>query len=104
VGKWTWAKDQQFAPPGTFFHQFVVPVIPEVRKDCTYGQLAGMVLPKDIIGLRTCEVLFYPVAKQLIISPSCSKYILPSGHAYSDKMKNSQFREFMYTHFFSSVV
>jgi hypothetical protein len=63
VGKWTWAKDQQFAPPGTFFHQFVVPVIPEVRKDCNYGQLAGMVLPKDVIGLRTCEVLFYPLAK-----------------------------------------
>lgn len=57
MGKWTWAKDQQFAPPGTFFHQFVVPVIAEVRKDCTYGQLAGMVLPKDVKGLRTCEVI-----------------------------------------------
>ncbi|KAG0623686.1 hypothetical protein M758_3G193600 [Ceratodon purpureus] len=56
VGKWTWAKDQQFAPPGTFFHQFVVPVIAEVRKDCTYGQLAGMFLPsQDVRGLRTCE-------------------------------------------------
>jgi hypothetical protein len=57
VGKWTWAKEQQYAPPGTFFHQFVVPVIQEVRKDCTYGQLAGMVLPSmDVKGLRTCEV------------------------------------------------
>lgn len=56
VGKWTFAKDQQWAPPGTFFHQFVVPVISEVRKDCTYGQLAGMVLPKEgVKGLRTCE-------------------------------------------------
>lgn len=59
VGKWTWAKDQQFAPPGTFFHQFVVPVIQEVRKDCTYGQLAGMCLPKDVKGLRTCEVYIF---------------------------------------------
>lgn len=57
VGKWTWQKDQQWAPPGTHFHQFVVPAIGEWRKDCTYGRLAGMKLPdRGVKGLRTCEM------------------------------------------------
>lgn len=57
VGKWTWAKDQQWAPPGTHFHQFVVPPISPLRTDCTYGMLAGMLLPASAIkGMRTCEM------------------------------------------------
>jgi len=57
VGKWTLGKDQQWAPPGTHFHQFVVPQIGELRKDCTYGRLAGMRLPTEKVrGMRTCEM------------------------------------------------
>ncbi|CAM6108701.1 unnamed protein product [Calypogeia fissa] len=55
MGKWAFAKDQKWAPAGTHFHQFVVPPISELRKDCTYGELAGMRLPKAVKGLRSCE-------------------------------------------------
>lgn len=57
MGKWTWEKDQRWAPTGTHFHQFVVPPIAECRKDCTYGRLAGMKLPvAGVKGMRTCEI------------------------------------------------
>ncbi|CAM6110926.1 unnamed protein product [Calypogeia fissa] len=55
MGKWAFAEDQKWAPPGTHFHQFVVPPISELQKDCTYGELAGMRLPKAVKGLRSCE-------------------------------------------------
>ncbi|KAH9330263.1 hypothetical protein KI387_002371, partial [Taxus chinensis] len=55
VGKWIAYKEQKCAPPGTHFHQFVVPPIFELRKDCTYGKLAGMQLPDAAEGLSTCE-------------------------------------------------
>ncbi|EFJ31967.1 hypothetical protein SELMODRAFT_408343 [Selaginella moellendorffii] len=55
VGKWIFAKDQSWAPPGTFFHQFVVPPVAEIRKDVTYGKLSGMYLPKNHEGLHFCE-------------------------------------------------
>ncbi|CAI7834426.1 unnamed protein product, partial [Closterium sp. NIES-54] len=48
--------EQRHAPPGTHFHQFVVPPIAEVRKDCTYGKLAAMRLPDDVENLKFCEV------------------------------------------------
>jgi hypothetical protein len=57
IGKWATPNDQKWAPPGTHFHQFVVPNIIESRQDCTYGKLAAMHLPKEIKGLRSCEVL-----------------------------------------------
>ncbi|CAK9238256.1 unnamed protein product [Sphagnum jensenii] len=56
-GKWTLNADQQWAPPGTNFHQFVVPAVREIRKDCTYAPVAGMILPKQTIGIHTCEVM-----------------------------------------------
>ncbi|WOG96836.1 hypothetical protein DCAR_0416173 [Daucus carota subsp. sativus] len=55
VGKWITAKEQNWAPPGTHFHQFVVPPIFTFRKDCTYGDLAAMRLPEDVEGLGCCE-------------------------------------------------
>ncbi|CAK9223339.1 unnamed protein product [Sphagnum troendelagicum] len=56
LGKWASAKDQAWAPAGTKFHQFVVPTVDEVRtKDCCYGALAAMKLPKDVKGLDCCE-------------------------------------------------
>ncbi|BFI24687.1 aldehyde decarbonylase [Marchantia polymorpha subsp. ruderalis] len=55
MGKWISHKDQQMAPRGTHFHQFVVPGIPEIRKDCTYGKLAAMRLPTQVKGISTCE-------------------------------------------------
>jgi hypothetical protein len=33
----------------------VVPPIIEFRRDCSYGKLAAMRLPKDVQGLGTCE-------------------------------------------------
>ncbi|TVU08367.1 hypothetical protein EJB05_41770 [Eragrostis curvula] len=55
VGKWLSLREQRWAPPGTHFHQFVVPPIIGFRRDCTYGKLAAMRLPKDVEGLGSCE-------------------------------------------------
>nr|CAD1825585.1 unnamed protein product [Ananas comosus var. bracteatus] len=55
VGKWLSLREQQWAPPGTHFHQFVVPPIIGFRRDCTYGKLAAMKLPDDVQGLGVCE-------------------------------------------------
>uniref|UniRef100_A0A804UDL4 Very-long-chain aldehyde decarbonylase CER1-like C-terminal domain-containing protein n=1 Tax=Zea mays TaxID=4577 RepID=A0A804UDL4_MAIZE len=55
VGKWLSPREQRWAPPGTHFHQFVVPPIIGFRRDCTYGKLAAMRLPKDVRGLGACE-------------------------------------------------
>ncbi|XP_051187719.1 very-long-chain aldehyde decarbonylase GL1-1 [Lolium perenne] len=55
VGKWLSPREQRWAPSGTHFHQFVVPPIMEFRRDCTYGKLAAMRLPKDARGLGSCE-------------------------------------------------
>nr|TKW22051.1 hypothetical protein SEVIR_4G203500v2 [Setaria viridis] len=55
VGKWLSPREQRWAPAGTHFHQFVVPPIIGFRRDCTYGKLAAMRLPKDVEGLGCCE-------------------------------------------------
>ncbi|KAK1316372.1 Protein ECERIFERUM 3 [Acorus calamus] len=55
VGKWITPREQSWAPPGTHFHQFVVPPIFGFRRDCTYGKLAAMRLPEDVQGLGSCE-------------------------------------------------
>nr|GLL45403.1 protein ECERIFERUM 3-like [Ipomoea trifida] len=55
VGKWITPKEQNFAPTGAHFHQFVVPPILPFRRDCTYGDLAAMKLPDDVQGLGNCE-------------------------------------------------
>ncbi|XP_011079338.1 protein ECERIFERUM 3 [Sesamum indicum] len=55
VGKWITPREQNFAPAGTHFHQFVVPPILQFRRDCTYGDLAAMKLPEDVEGLGCCE-------------------------------------------------
>ncbi|KAM0041008.1 putative fatty acid hydroxylase, NAD(P)-binding domain superfamily [Helianthus debilis subsp. tardiflorus] len=55
VGKWITPGQQRWAPPGTHFHQFVVPPILAFRRDCTYGDLAAMKLPDDVEGLGSCE-------------------------------------------------
>ena len=34
-------------------------MVPEVRKDCTYGRLAAMQLPKEVKGMDSCEVNSY---------------------------------------------
>lgn len=55
AGKWLTPREQRWAPPGTHFHQFVVPPIVGFRRDCTYGELAAMRLPQDVQGLGMCE-------------------------------------------------
>ncbi|KAJ7955715.1 protein ECERIFERUM 3 [Quillaja saponaria] len=55
VGKWITPREQNWAPRGTHFHQFVVPPILSFRRDCTYGDLAAMKLPDDVEGLGCCE-------------------------------------------------
>ncbi|XP_071687247.1 very-long-chain aldehyde decarbonylase CER3-like [Rutidosis leptorrhynchoides] len=55
LGKWTTPNAQKWAPPGTHFHQFVVPPVFEFRTDCTYSKLAAMKLPDDVQGLGACE-------------------------------------------------
>ncbi|GBG64648.1 hypothetical protein CBR_g45703 [Chara braunii] len=56
VARWLSSEEQKFAPPGAHFYQLAVPPIAELRKDCTYGALIGMRLPKGIENLRTCEM------------------------------------------------
>ncbi|KAL0340102.1 UNVERIFIED_CONTAM: Very-long-chain aldehyde decarbonylase CER3 [Sesamum radiatum] len=55
VGKWITPREQNFAPSGTHFHQFVVPPVSPYRRDCIYGNLAAMKLPEDAEGLGCCE-------------------------------------------------
>eukprot|EP00191_Tetraselmis_sp_GSL018_P009540 CAMPEP_0177603400 /NCGR_PEP_ID=MMETSP0419_2-20121207/15488_1 /TAXON_ID=582737 /ORGANISM="Tetraselmis sp., Strain GSL018" /LENGTH=590 /DNA_ID=CAMNT_0019097161 /DNA_START=152 /DNA_END=1924 /DNA_ORIENTATION=+ len=55
VGTLLGAADQKHAPPGAFFHQFVVPPIREARADCKYGKLAAMRLPAKAL-MRACEM------------------------------------------------
>ncbi|CAN1329587.1 Very-long-chain aldehyde decarbonylase CER3 [Linum perenne] len=56
VGKWITPREQNWAPKGTHFHQFVVPPILSYRSDCTYGDLAAMRLPDDAEGIGSCEL------------------------------------------------
>ena len=56
VGKHLSAKEQRHAPPGTTFHQFVVPPIAAARSDCAYTELPAFRLPKAARGLRSCEM------------------------------------------------
>ncbi|KAL7599801.1 very-long-chain aldehyde decarbonylase GL1-3-like [Lactuca sativa] len=55
IGKWITPSEQNWAPPGTHFHQFVVPPISEFRRDCKYSKLAAMKLPDGVQGLGICE-------------------------------------------------
>lgn len=55
VGKWLPLSQQRWAPPGTHFHQFVVPPIIGIRKDCSYSKPAAMKLPENVRGLGICE-------------------------------------------------
>ncbi|KAG9131172.1 hypothetical protein Leryth_006042 [Lithospermum erythrorhizon] len=55
IGKWSTPREQSWAPPGTHFHQFVVPPIIPFRRDCSYGKLAAVRLPEDVEGLGSCE-------------------------------------------------
>ncbi|XP_047332123.1 very-long-chain aldehyde decarbonylase CER3-like [Impatiens glandulifera] len=55
VGKWITRREQNWAPSGAHFHQFVVPPILHFRRDCTYGDLAAIRLPEDVQGLGYCE-------------------------------------------------
>lgn len=63
VGKWISFREQNWAPSGTHFHQFVVPPIFQLRRDCTYGKLAAMELPGDVEGLGTCE---YTMSRRIV--------------------------------------
>ncbi|KAL0284788.1 UNVERIFIED_CONTAM: Very-long-chain aldehyde decarbonylase CER3 [Sesamum angustifolium] len=63
VGKWITPREQNFAPSGTHFHQFVVPPVLPYRRDCIYGNLAAMKLPEDAEGLGCCE---YTMKKRVV--------------------------------------
>lgn len=56
VGKHCSAIDQEKAPKHATFHQFVVPPIPESRKDCVYADLPAFALPKEAKDFRSCEM------------------------------------------------
>lgn len=68
MGKWATSEEQKWAPPGAHFHQFVVPPIQECRKDCTYGKLSAMQVPKEMKGLRSCEVKLFS-SYEIILCP-----------------------------------
>jgi sterol desaturase/sphingolipid hydroxylase (fatty acid hydroxylase superfamily) len=56
VGKHCSPKDQEKAPKHATFHQFVVPPIPETRRDCVYTNLPAFALPKEAKDFRSCEM------------------------------------------------
>ncbi|KAJ7533238.1 hypothetical protein O6H91_13G039100 [Diphasiastrum complanatum] len=56
IGKALTPSEQKWAPSGTHFHQFVLAPILESRKDCIYEKLPAMQVPKDMKGLRSCEM------------------------------------------------
>jgi NAD(P)-dependent dehydrogenase (short-subunit alcohol dehydrogenase family) len=56
VGKFCSKKDQEMAPSGTTFHQFVVPPLQEFRSDCSYTDLPAFALPGDTRHFKTCEM------------------------------------------------
>jgi hypothetical protein len=56
VGKHCSASDQQVAPKHATFHQFVVPPIPETRKDCQYTDLPAFKLPTKAKDFKSCEM------------------------------------------------
>ncbi|GKB38646.1 eceriferum 3-like protein [Tanacetum coccineum] len=56
LGKWTTPREQRWSPPGTYFHQFVVPPVFKLRRDYTYSKLTAVKLPDDVEGLGSCEV------------------------------------------------
>ena len=66
-------KDQQWAPPGTYFHHvnLAKPLI-QTRKDCTYASYPAMRVPRNIKGLRSCEVriLEYETKSMSTLQPS----------------------------------
>jgi len=56
VGRFLSAAEQAVAPAGTTFHQFVVPPLDELRKDCRYTSLPAFTLPKAAQGFKSCEM------------------------------------------------
>jgi len=56
VGRFLTAAEQAVAPPGTTFHQFVVPPLDELRKDCRYTSLPAFTVPKAAQGFKSCEM------------------------------------------------
>jgi hypothetical protein len=52
-------REQACAPAGAHFHQVVVPPLAQLRRDCTYGELAAMDLPPSAADTKACE-LFMP--------------------------------------------
>mmetsp|Transcript_28759 Transcript_28759/g.72893 ORF Transcript_28759/g.72893 Transcript_28759/m.72893 type:complete len:697 (-) Transcript_28759:4-2094(-) len=56
VGRFLSNKEQEVAPGGTTFHQFVVPMLPEVRKDCFYSNMPAFKLPAEAQGFKSCEM------------------------------------------------
>ncbi|GJT60593.1 reverse transcriptase domain-containing protein [Tanacetum coccineum] len=89
LGKWTTPREQRWAPPGTHFHQFVVPPVFELRRDCTYSKLAAMNLPDDVEGLGSCEVRD-PRSRRDIAEINCPArlftYSLKEQHAWTMKI------------------
>ena len=72
AGKWLTEKEQGYAPPGTHFHQFVVPPVEEHRKDCTYGQITQIYLPKDTKNLHFCLVRTTLLVAQYCYAGPCN--------------------------------
>ncbi|MCI27985.1 protein ECERIFERUM 3-like, partial [Trifolium medium] len=75
VGKWITPREQNWAPRGTHFHQFVVPPIFAFRRDCTYGDLAAMRLPEDVEGLGCCEVTNLLIINFLVFIFQTSRFV-----------------------------
>lgn len=56
IGKWAGYGAQKLAPRGTHFHQFTLPPILHLRRDCFYKDSVGIRLPEKLVqGVNTCE-------------------------------------------------
>jgi len=56
VGRFLSKEEQHKAPKGAAFHQFVVPPLDELRKDCVYTKLPAFTLPENAAGFKSCEM------------------------------------------------
>ncbi|KAI5064312.1 hypothetical protein GOP47_0020982 [Adiantum capillus-veneris] len=55
VGEQVGHEVQQLAPRGAYFYPFDVFPIKECRKDCVYGTIPSLKLPKDAQNINACE-------------------------------------------------
>ncbi|MCO5563543.1 hypothetical protein L7F22_017188 [Adiantum nelumboides] len=77
VGEHIGREVQELAPKGAYFYPFDVFPIKEWRKDCIYGMIPSLMLPKDAQNINACE----DILPRNVVRAS---YAAALVHAYED--------------------